>query len=165
MKIKPVAVKKELSKHISIDDFPPVLRKPTEKRLEIALSTNEWINDKQACLITGVDYQSFRSMKMRYKKKAMDLDSYVANATMLMLPKFKPQVYMEVIRGAKDRFNSQAPSQQKLYAQLVGDIQTGRGGDRLQINNVINLGTAVPIVSANGNIVPNDLKDAYDEDD
>ena len=94
----------------------------------------------------------------------MDLDSYVANATMLMLPKFKPQVYMEVIRGAKCRFNSQAPSQQKLYAQLVGDIQTGRGGDRLQ-NNVINLGTAAPIVSANGNIVPDDLKDAYDVTD
>ena len=104
-------------------------------------------------------------MKTEYKKKAMDLDSYVANATVLMLPKFKPQVYMEVIRGATCRFNSQAPSQQKLYAQLVGDIQTGRGGDRLQINNVINLGTAVPIVSANGNIVPDDLKDAYDVTD
>ena len=98
MSIKPVGVKK----HLSIDDFPPVLREPTEKRFEIALSTNEWITDKQACLITGVDYQSFRSMKMRYKKKAMDLDSYIANATMLMLPKFKPQVYMEVIRGATE---------------------------------------------------------------
>ena len=95
----------------------------------------------------------------------MDLDSYIANATVLMLPKFKPQVYMEMIRGATCSFNSQAPSQQKLFAQLVGDITTGRGGDRLQINNVINLGTAVPLVSSNGNIVPNDLKDAYDEDD
>ena len=142
-----------------------MLRKPTEKRFEIALSTNEWITDKQACLITGVNYESFRTMKLRYKQKAMDLDSYVANATMLMLPKFKPQVYMEVIRGAKCRFNSQAHSQQKLFAQLVGDIQTGRGGDRLQINNVINLGTAVPIVSVNGNIVPNDLKDVYDVTD
>ena len=33
----------------------------------------------------------------------------------------------------------------------------------MQINNVINLGTAVPIVSVNGNIVPNDLKDVYDK--
>ena len=102
MSIKPVAVKKDLS----IDDYPPVLREPTEKRFEIALSTNEWITDKQACLITGVNYESFRTMKLRYKQKSMDLDSYVANATMLMLPKFKPQVYMEVIRGAKSRFNS-----------------------------------------------------------
>ena len=161
MSIKPVVVKKDLS----IDDFPPVLRDPTEKRFEIALSTNEWITDKQACLITGVNYESFRTMKLRYKKKAMDLDSYVANATMLMLPKFKPQVYMEIIRGATSSFNSQAPSQQKLFAQLIGDIQTGRGGDRLQINNVINLGTAVPLVSSNGNIIPNDLKDAYDVTD
>ena len=76
MSIKPVVVKKDLS----IDDFPPVLRDPTEKRFEIALSTSEWITDKQACLITGVDYQSFRTMKMRYKQKGMDLDSYVANA-------------------------------------------------------------------------------------
>ena len=54
MSIKPVAVKK----HLSIDDFPPVLRDPTEKRFEIALSTKEWITDKQACLITGVNYNS-----------------------------------------------------------------------------------------------------------
>ena len=32
MSIKPVAVKKDLS----IDDYPPVLREPTEKRFEIA---------------------------------------------------------------------------------------------------------------------------------
>ena len=35
MSRKPVSVKKELNKHLSIDDFPPVLRKPTEKRLRL----------------------------------------------------------------------------------------------------------------------------------
>ena len=148
---KPVVTNR---KDVSIEDFPPKVRK-VAKYIETNIKN---YSISKVCQSIGVDYKNVMTMISRSRKKGNDfnvlLESMRASRNSGRVIFVDDAVYKKALGSDT--------AAAKLFYQSNGYIQTGSGGDRLTVNNIIQLGTVVPLIAENGNILPNNLKDVYD---
>ena len=109
---------KELNKPSpKLEDFPPIIRKVLEYKLN---SGPERITYKEICDTIGVNYESFKSEKWKYKEKHnKDLDLYLYNHRLDPIKNSAYQVYSSITNKAI----SGALGQQKLVTELLGDVK------------------------------------------
>ncbi|MDA2919541.1 hypothetical protein MYX76_08635 [Desulfobacterota bacterium AH_259_B03_O07] len=128
-----------------LSDFPPILRKVVEYKLN---SGPESITFKDICDKVGVNYETFRSEKWKYKTKHnKDLDLYLYNHR---LDPIKNSAY-EIYSSITNKAISGALGQQKLVAELLGDIK-----NKLEIDHKIT--GLFACFSPNPNVMPEDIK-------
>ncbi|MDA2920627.1 hypothetical protein MYX76_14235 [Desulfobacterota bacterium AH_259_B03_O07] len=118
---------KELNKPpAKLEDFPPILRKVLEYKLN---SGPERITFKDICDTIGVNYESFKHAKWKYKEKHnKDMDLYLYTHRLDPIKNSAYQVYSSITNKAI----SGALGQQKLVAELLGDIK-----DKLEIDHKV----------------------------
>lgn len=137
-----------------VDKYPPILRKLTEKVLE----KYNFNSIKELCDNEQMSYRSVINAISRESKKGNDfrmlLYSLLDYRNKTWLPFIDNKVYSKALESDM--------AAAKLFYQRTQAIPTGSGGDRLTVNNIIQLGTVVPLIAENGNILPNNLKDVYD---
>ena len=101
-------------KDITINDFPPKLRKLANTIIEtIQIKTL-----KEYCELANVNYDSIRATIPRCKKKGLDFNVYMNNQYMKFLNDNKLDVSKSLVEGAIDG----TTTAQKLYFQLTGDL-------------------------------------------
>jgi len=101
-------------KDITINDFPPKLRKLANTIIEtIQIKTL-----KEYCELANVNYDSIRATIPRCKKKGLDFNVYMNNQYMKFLNDNKLDVSKSLVGGAING----TTTAQKLYFQLTGDL-------------------------------------------
>ena len=146
---------KSLSKATDeVDKYPPILKKLVNK----VLDKYSFNSIKELCDGEGINYKAAMNAIARCKKKGNDFHMLVFG---LLDYKNKKHLHLVDNKVLTKALGSDVGAA-KLFYQRAGVIDTGRGGDRLTVNNIIQLGTVVPLISENGNILPNNLKDVYD---
>lgn len=114
---------------ISLKKFPPKVRKVAKYILECE-SIPTW---KVACEETGVDYDTFRTMISRAKKKGNDFQKFIEEQSTSLLKMEKLSVHSALLRGAV----SDSHADRKLYYQLTGDLKEQTN---IQHNITLNMG-------------------------
>jgi len=135
----------ELSKPATkLEDFPPILRKVLEYKLN---SGPERITFKEICDTIGVNYESFKHAKWKYKEKYnKDMDLYIYNHR---LDPIKNSAY-EIYSSITNKAITGSLGQQKLAAELLGDIK-----DKVEIDHKIT--GLFAVVGSDPNIIPADI--------
>ncbi len=125
------------NKETTLDDFPPVLRKLAEKVME----KYNFGSLQELCNNEGMSYRSVLNAISREKKKGNDfrmlLYSLLDYRNKCLLPFVDNVVYGKALESDM--------TAAKLFYQRTGAIQTGSGGDRVQVNNQINLAFTPPL--------------------
>jgi len=133
-KNRPVLIKEN---NINLDDFPPILRKLAERILE-NYSFNSF---KELCEKESISYKSIMNAISREKKKGNDFHQLVFNLLDYRNKRLLPFVDNKVVEKALESDMTAA----KLFYQRTGAIQSGSGGDRVQVNNQSNLSFMSPL--------------------
>jgi len=136
---------KEIAKNeVTIDDFPPKLRK-----LSVVILENIQTKTlKEFCELANVNYNSVRATIPRLKKKGLDFNEYLNNKYRDFLNSNKLDVSKSVVDGAM----SGTSADKKLFFQLTGDYT-----ERQQIDH--NIQAKIVVFSPSG--IPQDLQEEY----
>ena len=137
-----------------VNKYPPILRKLAEKVLE----KYNFKSIKELCDNEQMSYRSVLNAISRELKKGNDFKLLLYSLLDYRNKSWLPFIDNIVYNKALESDMGAA----KLFYQRTQAIPIGSGGDRLTVNNIIQLGTVVPLISENGNILPNNLKDVYD---
>ena len=137
-----------------VDKYPPILKKLANK----VLDKYSFNSIKELCDGEGINYKAAMNAIARCKKKGNDFHMLLFGLLDYKNKKHLHLVDNKVLTKALESDMGAA----KLFYQRTQAIPTGSGGDRLTVNNIIQLGTVVPLIAENGNILPNNLKDVYD---
>lgn len=130
-------------KDITINDFPPKLRKLANTIIE----TIQTKTLKEYCELANVNYDSVRATIPRLKKKGIDFNVYMNNQYMNFLIDNKLDVSKSLVEGAM----SGVSTDKKLFFQLTGDlVERQRVDHKLQ---------AKIVVFSPGNVIPDDIKE------
>ncbi|NIP39102.1 MAG: hypothetical protein GWO07_10445 [Candidatus Dadabacteria bacterium] len=123
--------------NIDIDEFPPVLRKLAEK----VMGNYNFNSLQELCNNEGMSYRSVLNAISREKKKGNDfrmlLYSLLDYRNKCLLPFVDNVVYGKALESDM--------TAAKLFYKRTGAIQSGSGGDRVQVNNQINLAFTPPL--------------------
>ncbi len=102
---------------LTLSDFPPVLRKVLKYKLN---NESESITFKEICLRLGVNYESFKHAKWKYREKHnKDMDFYLDQHRMDVIKRGTFDTYQSITLQAQDG----KLGQQKLIAELRGDLK------------------------------------------
>ncbi len=120
-----------------IENYPPKLR----QLYEFIHENYNFKTISQACRLAGLDYHSIRVMLAKQKKKG--------NNFMQLLYKSLDERNAERLAFVDDRvYNKSLESDMRaaeLFYKRTGALQSGSGGDRVQVNNQINLSFMSPL--------------------
>lgn len=130
----PVIVKEN---NLDINDFPPVLRKLAEKVME----KYNFASLQQLCDNEGFNYQVVQNAISRCRKKGNDFGLLVYYLLEERNKKWLGFVDNKVLEKALESDMTAA----KLFYQRSGVLQSGSGGDRVQVNNQVNLTFMSPL--------------------
>lgn len=114
---------------VSLKQFPPKVRKVAKYILQ-SESIPTW---KAACQEAGVDYQTFRTLISRAKKKGNDFQKFIEEQSTSLLKMEKLAVHSALLAGAV----SDSHADRKLYYQLTGDLKEHTN---IQTNITLNMG-------------------------
>jgi len=101
-------------KDITINDFPPKLR----KLATVILENIQKKTLKEYCELSDLNYDSVTTLISRYRKKGLDLHVYLNNQYQEFLTSNKLDVTKSLVEGAI----SGTHADRKLFFQLTGDL-------------------------------------------
>lgn len=120
-----------------LQQYPPVLRKLTE----LVLEKYNFKSIKELCDNEGLSYRSVINAISRESKKGNDYRMLLYSLLDYRNKSWLPFVDNKVIGRALESDMQAA----KLFYQRTGAIQSGSGGDRVQVNNQVNLTFMSPL--------------------
>jgi len=134
---------KEIAKNeVTIDDFPPKL-----KKLSVVILENIQTKTlKEFCELADVNYNSVRATIPRLKRKGLDFNEYLNNKYRDFLNSNKLDVSKSVVNGAI----SGTHADRKLFFQLTGDLV-----ERQQVDH--NIQAKIVVFSPSG--IPQDIQE------
>lgn len=123
--------------NIDIEDFPPVLRKLADKVME----KYNFSSLQQLCDNEGLNYQVVQNAISRCRKKGNDFGLLIYSLLEERNKKWLGFVDNKVLERALESDMRAA----ELFYKRAGAIKTGSGGDRVQVNNQVNLTFMSPL--------------------
>ena len=139
-----------IKKNPEIKDFPKKLQKLAVEMINSA----DFCTIKEACRRVDLNYESVTTMISRCNKKGNDFHGLVSDNIINVLKRKRPEVYRSLVDRALDGSHTH----QKLYSQLVGDIQTGSN------HNVnVNIQNNVRFPVSKSDVIPVDLQNTENE--
>ena len=131
-------------KELSIDDFPPVL-----KKLNKVIIDNYSFNDiNQVCQENGIKYSSVLNAICNSKKKGLNFYQLLDKGRQLKFLQVKPLIDNKMIDGALNGTHRD----KELFYKLSGDIQTG-----VNANVNVNIQNNIRFPVSKSDVIPIDL--------
>ncbi len=137
------------SKELSIEDFPPVLKKLNK----IIIDNYTFKDIKELCINNSLSYDAVMGAISKHKRKGFNYYQLLDSQRQLKFLQVKPLIDNSMIDGALNGTNKD----KELFYKLTGDIQTG-----INANVNVNIQNNIRFPVSKSDIIPIDLKSAED---